>query len=222
MCFLQTLDCYLTAGYPANLKCANFMSWCENVGSYCTSKCPYGTCSKSDCTKTYPASNTPTPPPTTGTPPPVKTTTLTTSTKPATTTSVCPPTASNVCVLPTGSPSSGYSGGKCVGNIQPPYVTCNDLAADWKQNPFKLYTSKDSSACPSYPRSSVPKACQDACNAQYTACVNTYAASCKAGGQADSYQGALTKCANQKADCLKANQNTSGGSRCSSYGSGWS
>ena len=65
------------------------------------------------------------------------------------------PTATNVCVLPSGSASSGYANGQCVGGIQPPVLTCNDIASGFQNNPFKLYTSQDSQQCQSYSRGQI-------------------------------------------------------------------
>ncbi|MCJ1391713.1 hypothetical protein MMC18_004578 [Xylographa bjoerkii] len=98
-----------------------------------SSVCAGGACSKSDCLSKNPPQGGPTT--TAG----ICTATTTTSHVASTTTAVCPPTATNVCVLPSGSSSSGYSNGQCVGGIKPPYVTCNDIQSDFYQNPFKCY-----------------------------------------------------------------------------------
>ena len=149
-----------------------------------------------------------------------------TATTTSTTTSVTPiPTVSSVCVLPKGGANSGYANGACVGGIQPPALTCNNVLSSFNQYPFKLYTDKDTTKCSGYGRPSVPQACKDACLVQYNSCVGTYATGCKGqtqSGSQDSYDSAKTKCSNQYSDCLKANSAVSAGSRCGSYGSGWS
>ncbi len=136
-----------------------------------------------------------------------------------------------------------YGPGNAVGGIDMPVLTCNDVLADWKQNPFKLYTDSDSSRCGSYPRPRVPNACQDACKAQYDNCVANYAQGCKSYNHkrasffewaaeaktspvrrsvfGDSYSTATMRCSAQYGDCLKQNGNVNANSKCQSFGSGW-
>ncbi|MCJ1291391.1 hypothetical protein MMC34_002934 [Xylographa carneopallida] len=218
-CALQVADCLASAGWPSALQCFEFASWCQKIQSYGSSVCAGGACSKSDCLSKNPPQGGPTT--TTG----ICTPTSTTSHAASMTTSVCPPTATNVCVLPSGSASSGYYKGQCVGGIEPPYVTCNNIQSDFYQNPFKCYTSKESSDCPSYSRGQVSNACQDACNHQYSNCKNVYANSCQGKAQTnsqDSYSSASQKCTNQLNDCMNANRNVYvPSSRCPSFNSGW-
>ena len=127
------------------------------------------------------------------------------------------PTVSSVCVLPNGGPNSGYEKGNCVGGINPPAVTCNNLGKEFSSgNAFKLYSDKDSGKCPSYGKTSVPQACKEACLAQYNACLGTYPSSCSEG-----YEKGKGKCQNQYADCLKINKEADGEGRCDGYGKGW-
>jgi len=93
-------------------------------------------------------------------------------------------------VVPSGKAGSSYEGGKDVGDIDSPIVTCNDDQDDHsKGNLFKLYTSRDTSKCQSYPKNSVSKACQDACKVQYKSCIETYAETCKGKGNAQGNSG---------------------------------
>ncbi|KAI4114547.1 MAG: hypothetical protein LQ338_007992, partial [Usnochroma carphineum] len=219
-CILQIADCFLSAGWPASLQCARYQSWCQSISTYCGNVCINGKCSKSDCISKNPPVGGQTTTSTTANVCPA------TSTSTRTTGSTAPvPTVSSICVLPNGSSGSGYDNGNCVGGIQPPALTCNNLAKDFAQYPLKLYTSKESSECSGYTHSTVPQACKDACGTQYNSCVGTYAAGCKGQtqrGDQDSYDSAKTKCANQYNDCLAANKNTSAVNRCTSFGAGWS
>lgn len=171
MCKLQVADCYSSAGYPDSNSCKDYRSWCEGIGSY-SKGWQDGRSSKADCYSQNPPKNTPSSTP--------GYCTATSTSSPSTTGKVIPPTATNVCVLPTGNSGSGYEGGKCVGDIEPPIVTCNDDKDDYsKGNSFKSYNFQDTGKCPSFSMKSVSKACQDACKTQYNSCVNTYAESCK-------------------------------------------
>jgi len=117
-----------------------------------------------------------------------------------------------------------------VGGIPLPVVTCNDVQADYQRgNCFKLYSSKNSSQCPSYPRSQCGNACSEACHAQYQQCSAVYVEVCKNnnwGGRRsrrwtdDEYQ-ASTRCSQQLQACLQQNQNVNGNGKCLSYGTGW-
>ncbi len=109
-----------------------------------------------------------------------------------------------------------------------PCLTCNNLWSDYNAgNPFKLYTSSDSSQCPSYERSGNEgphQGCRDACDSQYQGCMNTYAQSCKdnwgLGGE-DTYSSASKKCNNQWNECYTVNGGITGTGRCGSWNSGW-
>lgn len=170
-CKLEVADCFSNAGYPESNNCYSYRSWCEGIGSYYKGW-QDGKSSKGDCYSQNPPNNGPATTPGVCTP--------TSTSRPSTTTEVTPPTATNVCVIPSGKPGSGYEGGKCVGDIEPPVVTCNDDKDDYSKGYlFKSYTSRDTGKCPSYPKSSISKACQDACKVQYDSCIGTYAETCK-------------------------------------------
>ncbi|KAL9601363.1 MAG: hypothetical protein Q9219_002539 [cf. Caloplaca sp. 3 TL-2023] len=222
-CILQIADCFLSAGWPASLQCAKYQSWCQSISSYCGNVCLGSKCSKSDCViKNPPVGGQSVTTSTAATFCPASTskvvTTSTSSTAPV-------PTVSSICILPNGPSGSGYSNGNCVGSIQPPALTCNNLYKEFVQFPLKLYTSKESSECTGYSRGDVPQACKDACLAQYNSCVGTYATGCKGQkqkGEQDSYESAKDKCSNQYRDCIAINKDTSVGNRCKSFGAGWS
>ncbi|MCJ1478921.1 hypothetical protein MMC13_007605 [Lambiella insularis] len=215
-CALQVADCMSTTGWPGALQCFTFASWCQSISNYASSVCSSGSCSKSDCLSKNPPQN----PPATTAGVCISTATTTASS------SALPSTVTNVCALPTGSANSGYASGQCVGNVLPPFVTCNDIQSDWAQNPFKVYSSKDSASCASYSRGQVSSACQAACKTQYSNCMSVYAAACKTQPNslcAETYSNAAWKCSNQQNDCVSANRNVYvSGSRCASFGSGWS
>lgn len=226
-CSVQIASCFLNAGFPASLQCFEFGAWCENISTYCSGYCPGGSCSNSGCKSKYP--------PPGYTPPPVSystsvytclpTSTSTTTTSSSSTTSCVPvPTTSNICKQP-NNPWKGYTSSTPVGNISLPVLTCNNLLSDYPQNPFKLYTSPDTTKCKSYqPGSSVCQGCKDACDYQYSSCTTTYAQSCKGNsgaGGLDTYSSASTKCTNQWTDCYTANSAVNGAGRCGSYNSGW-
>jgi hypothetical protein len=234
-CAVQIASCFLQAGWPESLKCFEFANWCQSVSSHCNSYCPGTSCSKSSCTSKYPPSGPPLPSASVSTSVytcPVsstKTTSKTTVSTSTSTSSCVPlPTQTNICVQP-HNPYNGYTSTSPVGNIPLPCLTCNNVYNDYRSgNCFKLYTSPQSSDCPSYPRggpSGPSQACKDACDNQYNTCMGTYATGCKnrSGPQyTDSYYVASNKCANQRADCYKANANISPPtSRCGSWNSGW-
>ena len=228
-CAIQLASCFLHAGFPESLECLEYSSWCSQVSSYCSSSCPGNSCSISGCKSKYPPSGPPAPPPS------VTTSVFTCSAAPTTTTTskststscVPVPTSSCVCKQP-NSPSKGYGSSSPVGSVTLPCLTCNNLHSDYNSgNWFKLYTSSDSSSCPSYPKGSVPQGCKSACDNQYSACLGTYAESCKSNSAssisrgADSYSSACTKCKNQWNDCYSCNSGASGGNLCTSWNSGW-
>jgi hypothetical protein len=234
---VQIASCFLEAGWPGSLKCFDFANWCQSVSSHCNGSCPGKSCSKPSCTSKYPPSG-PTIPgasvstsvytcPVSSTKTASKTT-LSTGKVSSTSTCVPIPTQTNICVQP-HNPNNGYSSTSPVGNIPLPCLTCNNAHGDYNNgNCFKLYTSPQSSNCPSYPRGGTTgpsKACKDACDHQYTICIGTYAQGCKgrSGPQfGDSYSVATNKCTNQRADCYKANANISPPkSRCGSWNTGW-
>ncbi|KAI4226415.1 MAG: hypothetical protein L6R36_003173 [Xanthoria steineri] len=220
-CILQITDCFLSAGWPASLQCAKYQSWCQSISTYCGSICPGGKCSKKDCISRNPPLGGPTTTSST-----INACPATSTTASSTSSSTAPiPTVSSICVLPSGPSGSGYNNGKCVGGIQPPALTCNNIRPEFAQFPLKLYTSKESSQCAGYSRNAVVQACRDACGAQYNSCIDTYATSCKGqtqSGDRDSYDSARGKCTNQYYDCLAVNRGASIGNRCMSFGQGWS
>ncbi|KAI9673518.1 MAG: hypothetical protein M1829_004025 [Trizodia sp. TS-e1964] len=214
ICLLQTADCWISAGYPDSINCLDYLSHCSNVQKYCSA---WGAGSSRDgCFKQYPLPSYATPLP----PTPTACTTFksTSSVTSTTTTSVVPvPTVTNICVQPSGDRNSGYDSNSPVGNIQIPVVTCNNVRGDWNNNPFKLYSDKDTFKCGSYSRGNVPQACADACKLQYNSCVGVYAQSCRGnnrrspdnwGGDnnGDDYNSASNKCYNQYRDCLNVNR----------------
>ncbi|KAK4157999.1 WSC domain-containing protein [Chaetomidium leptoderma] len=238
-CTLQVASCFKHAGWPDVLNCFDFGEWCADVSKYCDTK-PSGGCRKSDFWGKKP--------PRGGAQPP-KTITVTTtcapatSTKPATssTTKIPVPTPTNICQQPT-SWLHGYGPGKPVGGIEMPVVTCNDLAEDWPNYPFKQYNDIESRKCVKYQRHQCPNACADACKEQYDDCVDVYAQGCKlkpkrraeeqsyfefAGSiekrtfkWQDSWGVAIVKCKAQYADCLWTNKGVTGSGKCPKYG-GW-
>jgi hypothetical protein len=229
-CGVQVSSCFLQAGFPSSLNCFEYSSWCSNIGSYCQGYCPGNQCSLSSCKSKWPPSGSPAPSPSISTS--VYTcagTSTSTTSQPSTTSCVPVPTQSCICTQPS-SPNKGYTSSSPVGSIGLPCLTCNNLYSDYSSgNWFKLYTSPQSQSCPSYPKGSVSQGCKAACDNQHTACISTYAESCKSNsaysvefGGLDSYDSACTKCSNQWNDCYSANQWVSGGNRCGSWNSGWS
>ncbi|KAJ8065071.1 hypothetical protein OCU04_005784 [Sclerotinia nivalis] len=225
-CLVQLTSCLLSAGFPGSLQCLQFSTWCQQISSYCLSYCPGSSCSNTGYIAKYPPAG--------YTPPVISTitsiytcpTTILTTSKPAPTTStssIAPlPTCSNICTQP-NNPSQGYSSYSPVGSIPLPCYTCNNLQPDYSSGyPFKLYTAKTSEDSPSYQRPDCGTGCRDACDAQYEACVGTYAQSCSyGGGGGDSYESALVKCGLQKADCYVVNGGVGGEGRCANYGVGY-
>ncbi|CZR66188.1 related to beta-1,3 exoglucanase [Phialocephala subalpina] len=227
-CSVQLASCFLHAGFPDSLNCFQFSSWCSSIGQYCgTSGCNkggfFGKNPPSGWTSPAPvySSSVYTCPAATSTAKPT-----TSSVKPSSSTTTClpVPTQSNICQQPNNS-WKGYTSDSPVGGIALPCLTCNNLYSDfYAGHPFKLYTFADSSKCPSYPRggSSGPsQGCKDACDSQYTSCMNTYAQGCKNNKRGDNYSSASQKCQNQWNDCYSANSNVNVGSRCNSWNQGW-
>ncbi|KAL2019677.1 hypothetical protein VTK56DRAFT_9296 [Thermocarpiscus australiensis] len=197
-CTLQVASCFKHAGWPDVLDCFDFGEWCADVAKYCDSK-PRGGCNKSDFWGKKPPKG-PSPPKTTTvvitttcaptskpatatTTTKTRTTSTSTKTKPTSTSTStkCPiPTPTNICIQPSN-PHYGYGPGEPAGGIAMPVVTCNDLAADWPQWPFKRYSETDSRDCARYPRGGCAGGCADACREQYDACVAVYAEGCKGG-----------------------------------------
>ncbi|KAF6827300.1 WSC domain-containing protein [Colletotrichum plurivorum] len=223
-CKLQFNACYKNAGSPgAAAACVEFKAWCNDVNSYCSNNCSNkkGSCNKRDCfQKKVPKGYKP------GT---TSVSTFPCPSKPTSTSTpvtVVPPPPTGICKQPS-SWIFGYGPGKPVGGIEIPIVTCNDILEDFKAgNQFKLYIESDSRTCKGYGKGSVPKACADACQEQYTECQNVYAQGCKAynnrrrGGAyssapdlakrtffSDTWSVALNKCKIQWLDCLAENRN---------------
>ncbi|KAH6694087.1 WSC domain-containing protein [Plectosphaerella plurivora] len=175
-CKIQVASCLKYAGWPAALECFDFGKWCGNVSTYCSSKCKKGkpgSCSKKECFSQKPPKG--------GNKP-----TTTMKTVPCATTTTVPPTPdvpepTNICIQPTNR-LYGYGPGKPVGDVELPFVSCNDLADDWKQNPFKLYWHTDSRKCKPFKRPQVPGACADACKEQFDSCKDVYAKGCSSWG----------------------------------------
>lgn len=190
-CAVQVASCFKHAGWPDVLDCFDFGEWCGDISKYCDSK-PWGGCRKNDFWGKKPPKGGPQPPKTTtitttcapATTQPATTTKGATTTKPATTsssTTKCPiPTPTNICKQPSNW-QYGYGPDKPVGGIEMPVVTCNDLAEDWPNYPFKQYTHVESRKCPKYQRNKCSNACADACKEQYEDCVDVYAEGCKQG-----------------------------------------
>lgn len=241
-CKKQVAACLKHAGWPAALECFDFGKWCSSVNTYCSSKCKkgkFGSCSKKDCLVSRPPKG--------GNKP-----TTTTSTVPcATTTTPAPtpeqPEPTNICVQPTNR-LYGYGPGKPVGDVELPFVSCNDLPDDFKTNPFKLYTHSDSRKCKPFKRPQVPNACADACKEQFESCRDVYAKGCYTKGRLwktrrgaavedaespnpaavekrfllglfkDSFSLATIKCKAQYSDCLWTNKKVSGAGKCDKFG----
>jgi hypothetical protein len=228
-CAVQVASCFLHAGFPDSLNCFEYSGWCSQVGSYCSSYCPGKSCSLSGCKSKYPPSgpSVPTPSISKSVYTCTSSASPTTTSKPTSTSCVPVPTSTCVCKQP-NTPSKGYSSSSPVGSISLPCLTCNNLHSDYSAgNWFKLYTSSDSSSCPSYPKGSVPQGCKSSCDNQYSACLDTYAQSCKSNSPAaiskgaDSYASACSKCKNQWTDCYSSNSGVSSGGLCTSWNSGW-
>lgn len=226
-CLIQEASCFLHAGYPGSIDCFNYSKWCHSISSYCDNKCPGKFCSLEDCKSQLP--------PFKG-PPPLHTVrisrnplTLPADSKPTPIIASVPvPTCSNLCIQP-DNPSRGYTTSSPVGQIPLPCLTCNNIKNDFNAgHPFKLYTNSSSAECPAYSSAGADgpvKGCKDACDAQYQACINTYAMGCKdgkwEGGVTDTYQQALEKCHDQWVDCLVENKKVPGNDRCITFNSGW-
>ncbi|KAL8955819.1 MAG: hypothetical protein Q9183_006515 [Haloplaca sp. 2 TL-2023] len=219
-CILQIADCYEKAGWPASLQCAKFQSWCELVEDYCGKTCGNGKCNKKECTSKNPPMGGETPTSTT-----VNVCSATTTKATSSTSSTAPvPTVSSICIRPNGPLGSGFSNGKCIGDIEPPALTCNNIANEFDAYPLKLYTDKESAKSPKFEKANAGQACKEACKVQYTSCVGTYAQSCKGKkqqGDQDSYESATDKCKHQYDECLDVNKQSSIGKRCTKFGEGW-
>lgn len=189
-CALQVASCFKKAGWPDVLECFDFSEWCSDISKHCDGR---GGHKKSDFWGKKPPRGPHNPPKTTvittACPPPQTTVTAapTTTKKPTTTTSSSTtkhpiPTPTNICIQPSN-PWYGYGPGKPVGGIDMPVVTCNDLAEDWPNYPFKGYTDPESKRCKRYKRNQCTNACADACKEQYEDCIDVYAEACKEKGK---------------------------------------
>jgi hypothetical protein len=242
---VQVAACFKAAGWPGSLDCFDYAEWCKGIDSYCSSTCKKGkpgSCGKKDCFGKKPPKGNP-PVVTTSVYPCPTTSTKTTTTTKSTSSSSCIPSPTGICKQPTNW-YLGYGPGSPVGGIELPVLTCNDIASDWKNYPFKLYTNSDSKKCGQWPRPQVPSACAVACKEQYDDCVDVYAQGCKtynhkrsasyfdfaARGTSenkkrwnfgDSWGGATNKCKAQYDDCLAENKNVNAGTKCGSFGTGW-
>ncbi|KAI9645759.1 hypothetical protein NHQ30_005191 [Ciborinia camelliae] len=224
-CAVQLTSCLLSAGFPGSLQCLEFSNWCAEILSYCLNNCPGSSCSNTGCKSQLPPAGYTPPVPSIKTSIYTCPTTIQTTSKPSPTTSTAPslPTCSNICAQP-NNPSQGYGSYSPVGNIPLPCYTCNNLQPEYSSGfPFKLYTAQTSEDSPGYSRPDCGTGCQDACDAQYTGCVGTYAQSCLygVGEGGDTYAEALIKCQNQKEDCYGVNEGVSGGGRCESWNVGY-
>lgn len=215
-CVLQVASCFKHAGWPHALECFDFGGWCGDVAKYCDSK-PTRGCKKSDFWSKKPPK---------GHNPPRTITVTTTCAPTATSTSTTKapiPTPTNICKQPS-SLLYGYGPGRPVGGIEMPVVTCNDVAEDWPQWPFKQYNEADSRRCKKYARGGCAAACAEACKEQLDDCVAVYAEACKQRGFSwrwhDSHPLAVIKCKAQYTDCLRENRGVTCKGKCLSYG-GW-
>lgn len=183
-CILQLSSCYRIAGYPDSLDCDGFDDYCSSLDGFCDRACPGPRCSLSGfrssgypgnqqqdtssiSTMTYACSSTPPASPADTNP---------ASSVPPAYTALPVPTYSNICKQP-DNPSNGYDSLTPVGKIPLPFLSCNNDRYDFNRGkPFKLYTSTDTSKCPSYQRSGdygPTRACQDACDLQYQSCTGS-------------------------------------------------
>ncbi|KAI8298250.1 wsc domain-containing protein [Colletotrichum sp. SAR11_59] len=236
-CLLQVNACYKGAGFPNSAACVDFKAWCKDVSSYCSSSCSgkKGSCGKKDCfQKKQPKGWKPGSTSVSTFPCPSKPTSTST---PVT---VVPPPPTGICKQPS-SWLFKYGPGNPVGGIEIPIVTCNDVEAEFKAgNQFKLYIEADTKLCKGYGKGSVPNACAEACQEQYTECQSVYAQGCKAynnrrsgGGYssapdiakrfffADTFTVALNKCKIQYQDCLAENKNVLVSNKCGVFAGGY-
>ncbi|KAI8269036.1 putative fungistatic metabolite [Colletotrichum sp. SAR11_239] len=238
-CLLQVNACYKGAGFPNSAACVDFKAWCKDVSSYCSSSCSgkKGSCGKKDCfQKKQPKGWKPGSTSVSTFPCPSKPTSTST---PVT---VVPPPPTGICKQPSSSSwFLKYGPGNPVGGIEIPIVTCNDVEAEFKAgNQFKLYIEADTKLCKGYGKGSVPNACAEACQEQYTECQSVYAQGCKAynnrrsgGGYssapdiakrfffADTFTVALNKCKVQYQDCLAENKNVLVSNKCGVFAGGY-
>ncbi|KAI8151994.1 wsc domain-containing protein [Colletotrichum sp. SAR 10_70] len=236
-CLLQVNACYKGAGFPNSAACVDFKAWCKDVSSYCSSSCSgkKGSCGKKDCfQKKQPKGWKPGSTSVSTFPCPSKPTSTST---PVT---VVPPPPTGICKQPS-SWLFKYGPGNPVGGIEIPIVTCNDVEVEFKAgNQFKLYIEADTKLCKGYGKGSVPNACAEACQEQYTECQSVYAQGCKAynnrrsgGGYssapdiakrfffADTFTVALNKCKIQYQDCLAENKNVLVSNKCGVFAGGY-
>ena len=182
-CILQLSSCFRNAGFPDSLNCEEYDDYCSHIREFCDRGCPGPNCSLTTFRSLFS-------PPGQDRGDPSFSTSLyvcpTTSVSQRSSTSAVPskpttppypvPTDHNICVQP-NNPSYGYSSDSPVGNIPLPYLTCNNDRSDFDTGrPFKLYTSSDTSRCPSYQRSGdygPSRGCRDACDAQYQSCTGS-------------------------------------------------
>lgn len=175
-CALQVSSCFKSAGWPGAMDCFKFSEWCGKVKEYCSSGCRTGKCGKKDCWNKHKPEGGKEPTTTTSVYP-CPTSTLSTTVVQPTSTS-CPPQPTNICKQPS-SDYWGYGPGKPVAGIELPVVGCNDIEKDWKQKPFKLYTSPNSRNCLAFKWHQRPDVCADACEEQYEDCRETYVQGCR-------------------------------------------
>ncbi|KAI8226492.1 putative fungistatic metabolite [Colletotrichum sp. SAR 10_96] len=236
-CLLQVNACYKGAGFPNSAACVDFKAWCKDVSSYCSSSCSgkKGSCGKKDCfQKKQPKG---------WKPGSTSVSTFLCPSKPTSTSTpvtVVPPPPTGICKQPS-SWLFKYGPGNPVGGIEIPIVTCNDVEVEFKAgNQFKLYIEADTKLCKGYGKGSVPNACAEACQEQYTECQSVYAQGCKAynnrrsgGGYssapdiakrfffADTFTVALNKCKIQYQDCLAENKNVLVSNKCGVFAGGY-
>ncbi|ROT40395.1 WSC-domain-containing protein [Sodiomyces alkalinus F11] len=220
-CVLQTAACLATAGWPGTLECLKFGQWCAELGSYCLTTCKPGRdCSRGDFLSKKPPKGGVKPPTTsTSTVPCPETTAAATPTTPHTPapTPVVPEPTS-VCVQAKNG-LKGYGPGNPVGGIEMPFVTCNDVEAEFHSGyHFKQYLFANTLRCPTYKRSQVKGACVDACHEQGETCRNVYAKAQLETKGFTAWVKATALCKVQQEDCLKQNKNVSGGSHCTTFG----
>lgn len=244
-CVTQLGSCFQDAGYPESLRCNEFNQYCSRIASFCGTFCPGPRCSVIGCRQVVPSYGVPILPPmqsasTITATIPCTTSSLspTISASPATATSTYSqpvytnppiPDYPNICTQP-NSPIGDYGPSNPVGGYPLPNLSCNNDYSGYNSGyPFKLYTSSDTKSCRSYVRSGSGgpiQGCVDACEEQYKLCVSGYADPYKGynkykRGERNDYNTALNKCIYQQNACFAVNRNIAGGTKCSTYNSGY-
>jgi len=243
-CVTQLGNCFRDAGYPESLRCNEFNHYCSRIAGFCGTFCPGPRCSVTECSQVVPPYGVSVPSPTsivsaytTAFPCLTSSSIPIVSPSPAATTSSKSPTYTyppipnypNMCTQPS-SPTNDYGPGNPVGGHPLPNLSCNNDYSNYNSGyPFKLYTSSDTKSCRSYARSgeSGPvQGCVDACDEQYKLCVSGYADTYKGYDkfkrrERNEYYTALNRCIYQQNACFAINRNVNGGTKCSTFNSGY-